>query len=201
MLRTYIKALRGIKEKERCFLFKALEFPRNIKIVLTIYMVFDVKKSNEVQFEFFQRYAPCEESLNLENKNMLRTFLGLKLKKIRTSEGFLQFWCSYKKTYNKRFFDNYKYMVTHIKLSWVIEFYVASTHKIQLLVIILFGSPCTKNDIHFFYYRNLYLVQKTITDSKIKICNKNHKNITYQPYSSSSQVVIWQLLNSFYYKT
>ena len=31
------------------------------------------------------------------NKNMLRTFLGLKLKKLRTSEGFLQFWCSYKK--------------------------------------------------------------------------------------------------------
>ena len=28
---------------------------------------------------------------------MLRTFLGFKLKKLRTSEGFIEFWCSYKK--------------------------------------------------------------------------------------------------------
>ena len=34
------------------------------------------------------------------------------------------------------------YMVTHIKLKRVIEFYVASTHKIQLLIVILYGSPC-----------------------------------------------------------
>jgi len=34
---------------------------------------------------------------NGENKNILRTFLGLKLKKLGTSEGFKKFGCSYKK--------------------------------------------------------------------------------------------------------
>ena len=32
-----------------------------------------------------------------ENKNMLRTSLGLRSKKLRTLEGFKKFWCSYKK--------------------------------------------------------------------------------------------------------
>ena len=66
---------------------------------LTIYMVFDVNKNIEVQFKFFEDIRHARESLHLENKNMLRAFLGLKLKKkLRTSEGFLLFWCSYKKT-------------------------------------------------------------------------------------------------------
>ena len=52
---------------------------------------FDVNKNNEVQFEFLEDMRHARESLHLENKNMLRTFLGLKLKKLRTSEGFLQF--------------------------------------------------------------------------------------------------------------
>jgi len=43
---------------------------------------------------------------------MLRTFLGLKLKKLRTSEGFLQFWCSYKK--KNLYFE---------KNSWKIQIY------------------------------------------------------------------------------
>ena len=34
-----------------------------------------------------------------KTKNTLRTFLGLEPKKLRTSEGFKSFWCSYKKTY------------------------------------------------------------------------------------------------------
>ena len=50
-----------IEEKERCFHFKAL-----VRI-------------------------HTRESLHLEKKNMLRTFLGLKLKQLRTSKGFLQF--------------------------------------------------------------------------------------------------------------
>ena len=33
-------------------------------------------------------------------------------------------------------------MVTHIKVKRVIEFYVMMQRKIQLLVIILYGSPC-----------------------------------------------------------
>ena len=80
MLRTY----KGFeeKEKEHCFYFKALvRFPQNIKIVLTIYMVFDVNKK---QFKFLEDVRHARESLYLENKNMLRTFLGLKLKKLRT---------------------------------------------------------------------------------------------------------------------
>ena len=40
-------------------------------------MVFDVnQKNNEVQFEFFEDMPHARESLHLENKNMLRTFLG-----------------------------------------------------------------------------------------------------------------------------
>ena len=66
------------------------EFARDIKIVLA-YMVFDVNKINEVHFEFLEDMRHAREYLHLENKNMLRTFLGLKLKKLRTSEGFLQF--------------------------------------------------------------------------------------------------------------
>ena len=52
----------------------------------------------EEQFEFLKHMHHTRESLRLEKKNMLRTFLGLKLKKLRTSEGFLQFGSSYKKT-------------------------------------------------------------------------------------------------------
>ena len=48
-------------------------------------------KNNEVQLEFLEDMRHARESLPLENKNMLRTFLGLKLKRLRTSEGFLQF--------------------------------------------------------------------------------------------------------------
>ena len=55
-------------------------------------MVFEVnKKNNEVQFEFFEDMRPARESLHLETKSILRTVLGLELKKLRTSEGFLQF--------------------------------------------------------------------------------------------------------------
>ena len=67
---------------------------RNLyKIVLTIYMVFGVNKNNEIQFEIFEDMCHAREfgKLHLENMNMLRTFLGLKLKKLRTYEGFLQF--------------------------------------------------------------------------------------------------------------
>ena len=41
-------------------------------------------------------------SQNDENKNILRTSLGLKLKKLRTSEGFKNFRRSYKKTCKER---------------------------------------------------------------------------------------------------
>ena len=54
-------------------------------------MVFDVNKNIEVQFKFLEDMCHARESWHLENKNMLRTFLGLKLKKLRTSEGFVQF--------------------------------------------------------------------------------------------------------------
>ena len=77
------------------FSFFGEEFPRNIEIVLTIFMVLTSTKNNEVQFKFLEEMCHARESLHLENKNMLRTFLGLKLKKPRTSEGFLQFCCSY----------------------------------------------------------------------------------------------------------
>ena len=44
-----------------------------------------------VQFEFLEDMHHTRESLRLKNKNMLRKILGLKVKKLRTSEGFLQF--------------------------------------------------------------------------------------------------------------
>ena len=53
-------------------------------------MVFDVNKKNGAQFEL-KDMRHARESLHLENKNILKTFLGLKLKKLRTSEGFLKF--------------------------------------------------------------------------------------------------------------
>ena len=53
------------------------------------------KKNNEVQFDFLKDMRHARESLHLENKNMLN-ILGLKLKKkLKSSEGFLHFWCSY----------------------------------------------------------------------------------------------------------
>ena len=63
-----------------------------------IYMVFYVNKKHWSPIQrFLEDMRHARESLHLENKNMLRTFLGLKLKRLRTSEGFLQFWCSYTK--------------------------------------------------------------------------------------------------------
>ena len=52
---------------------------------------------NKKQLNFSKICIKQENPWYLENKNMLRTFLDLKLKKLRTSEAFLQFWCSYKK--------------------------------------------------------------------------------------------------------
>ena len=40
----------------------------------------------------------CNKIKKYENKNNLRTYLGLKSKKLRTSEGSKNCWCSYKKS-------------------------------------------------------------------------------------------------------
>ena len=48
-------------------------------------MVLTSTNNNEVQFEFLKDMRHARESLHLENKNMLRTSLGLKLKELRTS--------------------------------------------------------------------------------------------------------------------
>ena len=73
--------------------------PNHFYMLFFIHIVFWRKKKQKQWStnRISQRYALCEESLHLENKNILRIFLGLKLKKLRTSEGLLQFWCSYKK--------------------------------------------------------------------------------------------------------
>ena len=44
-------------------------------------MVFDVNK--RIQLEFLEDMRHARISFHLENKNMLRTFLGLKLKKTK----------------------------------------------------------------------------------------------------------------------
>ena len=89
--KNILRLWEGLQKKNVVFILKLWwGISTNIKIVLTIYMIVDVNKKNEVQFEFFSKIMRhAKESLHLENKNMLRTFLGLKLKKIRTSEGFL----------------------------------------------------------------------------------------------------------------
>ena len=106
------------KEKEHWFHFTALvkNFPQNINIALTIYTVFNVNKKQWSTISRRLRHA--REFLYLENKNILRTFLDLKLKKLRTSEGFLQFWCSYKK--NKR--------VYYIKVTWRLIINIKTIH-------------------------------------------------------------------------
>ena len=75
MLRTY----QGFekKEKERCFHYSfGEEFSTKYQDCLTIYMVFDVNKTQQSTIRISQRLRHARESLHLKNKNMLRTFLN-----------------------------------------------------------------------------------------------------------------------------
>ena len=91
MLKEHMKDLRRIKEKEHYFHFKALVRNSTKYHILQFTWFLTSTNNNEVQFEFREAMRHARESLHLGNKNMLRTFLGLKLKKLRRSEGFLQF--------------------------------------------------------------------------------------------------------------
>ena len=63
------------------------------------------------------------------------------------------------------------YRVTQIKFKRVVEFYVRTQHKIQLLVVILFGSHC----IHYVclswkimsYVHNFILLSKQVKPKKL----------------------------------
>ena len=140
-LQWHIKALRKIKERERCFLFRALvrNFHKIKRLSYPFTWFLTSTENYEVQFEFLENLRHARESFTFGKQEHVKNIFRLETeKKLKTSEGFIQFQCSYKK---KRVFDGF-IGLQYFASTELISFFSVYIHSNHVVLLFPFSCVC-----------------------------------------------------------